>query len=67
MFWSPGEGYVDYIGVWVILVLFVYDRKGFVIFRTANIFLMLEVIYMYMKHIHPDFGIEDCRSRSQRK
>ena len=28
---------------------------------------MLEVIYIYIKHIHPNIGIEDCRSRSERK
>ena len=37
------------------------------ILRTANNFLVLEVIYTYMKHIHPDFGIEICRSHSEKE
>ena len=45
----------------------VYDRTGVVILTTANIFLVLEVIYAYMKYIHPDFGIGNYRFDSERK
>ena len=46
----------------------VHDRKGVVILRTANLFLVLEVIiYTYIIHIHPDFENENCRFHSERK
>ena len=45
----------------------VYNRKGVVILRMANIFLVLEVIYTYMKYIHPDSGIGNYRFHSERK
>ena len=52
---------MGYIGI------LIYDRKRVVIFRTANLFLVLEEMYTYTKHIHPDFGTETCNFRSERK
>lgn len=45
----------------------VYDRKGVVILREANTFLILEVIHTYMKYMHPDFGTRNCHFHSERK